>query len=180
MHLMCHSLPDDRPGSDPPIATAVRVIGLGNPEAGDDALGLIAIRKLRATYGDAPDVELIEAGPAHRITDLLDDVDAVVVVDAVRTRGGQRRAGEIIRVALGIPGALDVVKSSLSSHGFGLAEALGLAAALRSTGRFVFFGIEVADVTTGRRLSPPVAAAMPKLQEMIESEVSALRRAAGG
>ena len=179
MHLVRHPLPDGRPGSDPEIATNVRVIGLGNPEAGDDALGLIAIRKLRATYGDAPDVELIEAGPAHRITDLLDDVDAVVVVDAVRTRGRQRKAGAIVRADLGVPGALDVIESSLSSHGFGLAEVVGLAAALRSATRMVFLGIEVADVTTGRKLSPVVETAMPKLLELIESELSKLSRATG-
>jgi hydrogenase maturation protease len=157
----------------------VRVIGLGNPEAGDDALGLIAIRELRARCGDAPDVELIEAGPAHRIIDLLDDVDAVVVVDAVRTRGGRRKAGAIVRAELGVPGALDVIESSLSSHGFGLAEMVGLAAALRSDARMVFFGIEVADVTTGKRLSSAVETAMPRLLEMIESELSVLRRPNG-
>jgi len=155
----------------------VRVIGCGNPEAGDDALGLVAIRELRARLGEKPNLELVEAGPAHRIVDLLDDTDAVLVVDAVRTRGGGRQPGEIVRVEFKDDSALDAIESSLSSHGLGLAEAVGIAAVLGSIPRMVFLGIEVADVTTGKSLSPPVASAMPTLQELILRELSALGHA---
>ena len=71
--------------------TRVRVIGCGNPEAGDDAVGLLAVRAARASLPSSIDV--VEAGLALRVLDLLDGVDAVVVVDAVRAPEGRRVAG---------------------------------------------------------------------------------------
>ncbi len=50
---------------------------------------------------------------------------------------------------------------SLSSHGLGLGEVIGLAGALGSVRRLVFLGVEVADVEMGHPLSPPVAEALP-------------------
>ncbi|HEX9122324.1 MAG TPA: hypothetical protein VF984_03045, partial [Actinomycetota bacterium] len=66
------------------------------------------------------------------------------------------------------------VRSSLSSHGLGLAEAVGLAAALGGMPRVVFLGIEVADVTAGGPLSDVVAKAIPELVDRVVREVTSL------
>jgi hydrogenase maturation protease len=146
----------------------VRLIGCGNPDAGDDALGLVALERLRASVPDG--VEAVAAGPATRVLDLLDDVDVVVVIDAVRSAGGRREPGTVIR-AEGLESLATELRGSLSSHGVGLAEAVGLAAALGTAPRVVFHGVEVADVTVGAPLSPAVRSALPALEAAVLADV---------
>jgi hydrogenase maturation protease len=155
---------------------SVRVIGCGNPDAGDDALGLLAVRRARDRL--PPDVEVVEAAVALHVLDLLDGADAAVVVDAVRTPGGTRDPGTLVRAEATIDGLPVDVRSSLSSHGLGLAEAVGLAAAVGPVPRLVFLGLEVGDVRIGESLSPAVAEAMPELVDTLVAEVLAARGAA--
>ena len=125
---------------------------------------------LRALDG----VEVVEAGPASKVLDLLDGVDAVVLVDAVRTSDGGRQPGELVRAEAGPSGLPAAIGSSLSSHGFGVADAVALAAALGRMPRVVFFGVEAAGVTMGQRLSPEVENALPQLVARIVEEAAAL------
>lgn len=148
----------------------VRVIGCGNPGAGDDAVGLLAVREARERLREVEGVDVLEAGPALNAVHLLEGARAAVVVDAVRAPRGGRDAGELVRAVAGPDGLLADVGSSLSSHGFGLAEAIGLAAALGVSPGVVFLGVEVHDVSAGRGLSPPVADALPRLVEAIVAE----------
>jgi hydrogenase maturation protease len=147
----------------------VRVIGCGNPDAGDDAAGLVVLDRLARALPDG--VELAEAGPATRVLDLLDDVETVVVIDAVRSPDGARPAGTLVRAEGGADGLGAELRGSLSSHGLGLAEAVGLAAALGSSPRILFHGVEVADVSIGAPLSGPVASALPALVDAVLLDV---------
>lgn len=152
----------------------VRVIGFGNPAAGDDALGLIAAQSLREELGDTPGVEVVMAGAGIRALDLFQDTPAVIAIDAIRPRGGGVQPGRIVRAEATSEGFAAQIGSALSSHGFGLVETLGLAAALGSVSQVVFFGVEVADVTMGHGLSQPVAGAVPSLVGMILMEIGEL------
>jgi len=151
----------------------VRVVGCGNPSAGDDAIGLLAAREVRSELEALPGVEVVEAGPALGVVHLLEGVEAAVVVDAVRSPTGRRAPGEIVRVEAGPDGLPADVATSLSSHGFGLAEAVGLAAALGGAPRILFLGVEVSDVAIGHPLSAAVAGALPRLVEIIRAETRA-------
>lgn len=152
----------------------VRVIGCGNPDAGDDAVGLIVVREVRARLDGVRGVEVVEAGPAFRVLELAEGADAIVVVDAVRAPSGLRTPGELVRAEGGPDGLPAELSSSLSSHGLGLAEAVGLASALGRAPRVVLHGIEAADVTAGSPLSEPVASALASLVEQVVAEVRAL------
>lgn len=144
--------------------TRVRVIGCGNLEAGDDAAGLLAVRE---AAGRLPaEVEVVEAGPLQ-VLDLLDDADAVIVVDAVRTSDARRAPGAIVRAEAGPDGLPSTLRSSLSSHGIGLAEAVGLAASLGPLPRITLIGIEVGEVAAGAPPSPPVREALPALVDAV-------------
>jgi hydrogenase maturation protease len=150
----------------------VRVIGCGNPDAGDDAVGLLAVRAARQRLPALVDV--VEAGPALQVLHLLDDVDDVIVIDAVRAPGREREPGTLVR-AVGGPGGLPAdLRSSISSHGLGLAEAVGLAAVLGPVPKVVFLGVEVADVAAGASLSAPVEAALPSLVDAVVAEAQAV------
>jgi len=154
------------------MTARVRVICCGNPEAGDDAVGLLAVGLARRRL--PPEVEVVEAGMALRVLDLLEDVDAVVITDAVRAPSGGREAGALVR-AVGDPDGLPAeLRSALSSHGLGIAEAVGLAGAMGPLPRVVFLGLEADDLTAGHGLSPAVAASLPALVDAVVEEVASL------
>ena len=149
----------------------IRVIGCGNPDAGDDAAGLAVARSVRER---APaDVEVVEARDPLRVLDLLDDVERVVVVDAVRTAGGTRPAGSLVRAEAGPEGLPASLRSSLSSHGLGIVETIGIAAAVGTATPIVFHGVEADTVEAGVGLSPSVRAALPELVAAVLAEVGA-------
>jgi hydrogenase maturation protease len=162
------------------LTRRIRVIGCGNPEAGDDAAGLLSVRAARAALEAMPNVEVVEAGSGLNVVHLLEDVDAVVVVDAVRSPGGDRTPGEIVRAEAGPDGLPAAIGSSLSSHGLGLAEAVGLAVALGEAPRVVFLGIEAAEVAAGQPLSAAVSAALPELVERLVGEAERLMESSTG
>jgi len=152
----------------------VRVIGCGNLDAGDDAVGLLAVREARASL--PTDVDVVEAGLALRVLDLLDGMDAVVVVDAVRAPAGGREPGALVRAEGGAGGLPAELRTSLSSHGFGLSEAVGLAGAIGPLPKVVFVGVEAADLEAGHGLSPAVAASFPAFVRALIAEVEELER----
>ncbi len=157
--------------------TRVRVVGCGNPDAGDDALGLLAVRAARSRLEAIAGVEVVEVGLALRVVDLADGVDALVVVDAVRAPvPGGRAPGTLVRVEAGPEGLPADLGSSLSSHGFGVGEAVGLVSALGQPLRLLFLGVEAADATMGAPLSPAVEAAVSALVEAVVAEAEALSR----
>jgi hydrogenase maturation protease len=146
----------------------VRIVGCGNLGAGDDAAGLVAVDRARPLV--PPDVQVVTAPTALHVLDLLDGAGTVLLVDAMRTTGGGREPGAVVRAESGPDGLPVALRSSLSSHGLGLAEAVGLAAALGPVPRVVFLGVEVGDVRAGRGLSPAVDAALPALVDAIVRE----------
>lgn len=152
----------------------LRVIGCGNPEAGDDAVGLEVVRLVRERLGDEPNVEVGFAVTGARTLDLMIGADAVIVVDAVRTPDGGRRPGTLIRVDVGPDGLPVEIASCLSSHGLGLAEVFGLSAAIGATPRIVFVGVEALEMVLGHALSPAVLSAVPSLVDMVLAEVHQL------
>ncbi|MGZ4132533.1 MAG: hydrogenase maturation protease [Actinomycetota bacterium] len=152
----------------------VRVIGCGNPDAGDDAAGLLAVAALRGRVPDG--VEVVFAGPAVRVLDLLDGVDLAIVIDAVRSPSGGRAVGTLVRAEAGPDGLPAELRGSLSSHGLGVAEAVGLAAALGAAPRVVFHGVEAGDVTAGAPPSASVLAALAGLEAAVLGDVTAPAR----
>ena len=121
-----------------------------------------------------PGVDIVEAGAPINAAHLFADVDAAIVVDAVRTSDGRRAPGELVRVEVSADGRLGDVGSSLSSHGFGLGQAIGLAAALGDLPGVVVLGIEAGDTTEGAPPSPPVRASLDALADLNVTEAERL------
>lgn len=155
----------------------VRVIGCGTPGAGDDAAGIDAVAGALPDLEALEGVEVIPRASPLQVVHLLRDVRAAVVVDAVRTTPGGRPAGTIVRVEAGPRGLPPGIRSTLSTHGFGIAEAFGLAAALGPTARVVVLGVEVESAVMGAPLSEPVRTALPELTARIVAEARELARA---
>jgi hydrogenase maturation protease len=143
----------------------VRVIGCGNPDAGDDALGILAVRAARASLPD--DVEVVEAGVAVQLLHLLDGVEDVIIVDAVRSGDRARPPGTLVHAVASPDGLPAELHGSVSSHGVGVAESVALAAALGPLPRITFLGLEADHMDVGRRLSEPVESALPGLVDAV-------------
>lgn len=155
------------------MAPTIRVIGLGNRYAGDDAAGLIAARKLRETLGER--AEVIEAEMAGlEVLDLMEGADAVILIDAARGGG---EVGRIYR--------LDAVSASLaptlfphSTHSFNAADALELG---RTLGKLpptvIVYGIEAGRASAGQAVSQPVDASVSCVVSLINEDVEELSRA---
>lgn len=155
----------------------VRIIGIGNRTAGDDAVGVFAARHARIAAG--PGVDVIEAGMAGlAILDLMEGADQVFLIDAVRS--GQPE-GTILRME--IPRDLDRMKllawsaATCSTHAFGLADALTMGSALGLLpARLIVYGIELSHLTMGAPLSDRARQAARLVGERIRDELASLDR----
>ncbi|MDQ2696148.1 MAG: hydrogenase maturation protease [Pseudomonadota bacterium] len=144
------------------------VIGIGNEHRRDDGVGPAVARRLGQT--PLPHGVRVEAlAEATALLDLWRDAGQVFVIDAVRAGG---RPGAIHRWdAAARP--LPVHLSPLSSHGFGLAETLELARALRRLPpRLIIYAIEGADFGHGPGLTPALERAADRLLRRLMAEIS--------
>lgn len=156
---------------DCPHSSAIRIIGLGNGMRGDDAVGLLAARRIRQAVGDH--VEVIEAEMAGvDILDLMEGAHMVILIDAARS--GQA-PGTVHRLNASA-GPIGVQIFPHSSHAIGISEALELARAMGSLpATVIVYGVEVGNVGVGRLLSPPAANALDEVVERIVQDCEACR-----
>ena len=151
----------------------IAVIGIGQSLRGDDAAGLEAVRQWQEKYPETanrPEVR-VEASelPGLALIDLLDDMDAAVIVDAVKSSA---KPGTIHRIS---PDELSAfTPDAQSAHGWGVAETLQLGRELYPTLKKLpirLIGIEAEQVSMGAGLSQNVIQALPELCRTIEDEV---------
>lgn len=143
------------------------VLGVGNDWRGDDALGLIAARRLRARLDGRADV-LESRADAGSLLDAWRGRDVVVLLDATRSGAPP---GTIRRFEAGaepLPAGWD----QGSTHAFGAAEAIELARALHELpARVVVYGVEAGRDDPGAELSPEAARALVELERRVAEEV---------
>jgi len=146
----------------------VKIIAVGNAFYGDDGIGAAVLEHLRKERR-WPDADLIDVGTdALAMLDHLDPNGWNVVVDA-----GRMGLAPGTVAAFGPDEVqLRIVSDHLSLHGFGLAEVFTIARNLgRLPRQLLIVGIEPAEVTIDRGLSPAVAAAIPRVISLINAEV---------
>lgn len=150
----------------------VVVCGLGQTLRGDDAAGLIVVRRWQAQYPQTArhprvTVHLLEL-PGFALLGMLEGAESALLVD--------------VAVSGAPPGTLHWVQpdrleafaaGSTSAHGWGVAETLRLARALRRPlpSRLDVLAIEAADFNLGAALSPEVEAVLPDAVEAVEAWV---------
>lgn len=144
------------------------VIGIGNPMRSDDGVGhrvIDHLESLRPPIG----ADLVRLdGESARVLEAWRDKRLAVIVDAGHSGG---EPGEIHRLEVGVD-ALPARLDSPSTHGAGLAAAIGLATALDALpDALVVFAVEAADFSMGEGLSAPVDAAATVVAERIAAEL---------
>ena len=142
------------------------LIGVGNPDRGDDGAGRAVARRLAARS----DLALQVRESSGEATDLMHDwagFDEVVVVDACRGAGPP---GSVHRFG---PDELDRVATlqHASTHSLGVGAAIGLARALGTLPEsLVIYAIEARQCGDGEGLSPEVERAVRDVTERVARE----------
>jgi len=147
----------------------VRLIGIGNLYRGDDRVGIVVARRLRAAK--VPGTQVMEVcGEASSLMEAWRDADEVIVVDAVQSGA---RPGTIHRVAAHAQ-RLPSLFFHCSIHTFGLAEAIELSRTLRQLPRrLIVYGIEGKSFAAGTNLSREVAEAAEKVVQRVRRQLAA-------
>ena len=152
-----------------PRSSCTRIIGLGNSMRGDDAVGLLAARRIREQVGNHVDV--IEAESAGvELLDLMAGAGAVLIIDAACSG---KAPGTIHRLDASA-GPIVPELFPRSTHAIGVGEALVLARTLGVLpNKVIVYGIEAGDTDIGHPLSSQVDHALNEVLQLILREVEA-------
>lgn len=144
----------------------IRILGIGSP-FGDDRIGWLAAEMLQGMFDPLKVSVTVHDRPGAKLVALMRGAEKVILLDAVRSGAApgflHRLESEAVQSA---------VAGHTSTHGFGLAEALKLAAKLGDIPPFVvLWGIE-ADAGAAAETSAALRA-LPDLVNAVAGEVRA-------
>ncbi len=152
--------------------TKVAVIGIGQSLRSDDAAGLEAIRQWREKYPETARkpgvrVEACEL-PGFALLDLLEDVDAAILVDAIQSSATPGTVHRLTEKDLS-----RFTSDAKSAHGWGVAETLGMG---RLLGKITdipirLIGIEAGQLTLGAEMCEAVQDCIPLVCKIIQEEI---------
>ena len=150
------------------------VLGIGNPNRGDDAAGLMAARLLRGMLpaGTADCNGMLEViehdGEAASLLARLDGVRRAFLIDACVSAGPH---GTMQRFDVSHD-PLPRGRFGLSTHSLGLADVIELGRALGQLPSYcIVYAIEGSLFQEGAPLSPEVAAAVGDVVSRLRSEI---------
>ena len=146
------------------------VIGVGNPDAGDDAAGRLVARRLGVrNHCAAAEPHVIRecSGEATALMEAWTGFDDVVLVDASHGAGAVGSVHRFEGVDLERLAGIEP-RPRGSTHGLGVWAAVALARALRSLPcRLVIYAIEGRQFDAGGPLSPEVDHAVDELVALL-------------
>ena len=150
------------------------IIGLGNPDRGDDGIGALVVGALAGRVPEGVEI-IVRTGDMLALVEDWAGADAVICVDAAASMGVPGRIHRIDghdRTLLPEPGLA-------SSHAFGLAEAIALSQALGTAPPvLIVYAIEGHIFDTGAPLSADVASAVADAAARVLAEAVRLRSGA--
>lgn len=137
----------------------MRIIGCGNPNRMDDAAGVLVAERLRDLGIPAE----VQGGGAFELVESWQADEDIILVDAVRTGSPLGT----VHLWQGRPPKVPI-DSQLSSHGFGVGEAINLAMLVgRLPKNLCVYGIEGEHFGYGDEVSPEVLAAVERVARQI-------------
>jgi hydrogenase maturation protease len=142
------------------------VVGIGNPDRGDDGAGRLVARRLAGRL--PPNVQVTEqGGDVLALLEMWSGFDTVVLIDAAATLANPGRVHRLEPASRPLPRELALG----STHAFGIAEAVELARSLGMLpARLVVYAVEGESFQIGASLSPSVAAAVEEVVERVVAE----------
>ncbi|MEO8555146.1 MAG: hydrogenase maturation protease [Actinomycetota bacterium] len=138
------------------------VIGVGNPDRGDDAVGIEIARQVAE---ERPDVTVLEFDDPSEAIDAWEPDDTIVITDAVSSGGPPGEIHVVNAVLQKLPAGR---WSAGGTHALGLAAAVEIARALgRMPRRLVVVGVEARHFGHGALMSDVVTDAVPAAVEAV-------------
>ncbi len=150
---------------------ATLVLGLGNILLRDEGVGVRVVQAMEGLVLP-PDVELFDGATAGLdLLDVLADRRKVIAIDAI---AGDSAPGTVLRLS---PDDLVPEESHrVSLHEIGFLETLAAAEQLGvAPQELVVFGVKPLDVSYGLDLSPKIARLLPRIVELVLSELETQR-----
>ena len=157
--------------------TKVVVIGIGQSLRGDDAVGLEAVRQWREKFPETANMPgvRVEASelPGLALLDLLEDVDAAILIDAIQSTSSPGTIHQLNEDELSTFGA-----DSKNAHGWGVAETLHMGRLLDKINGIPIhlIGIEIKQTIMGQEISREIQDEIPAICDVIQAEVLAKLR----
>lgn len=150
------------------------VIGIGNPERGDDGAGRLVAARLAGALPENIEVAELD-GEVTALLARLKGKSNAILVDACVSGAPAGTVQRFDAVADPLPGSL----FGVSSHGLGLAEAVELARALGDLPpSCIVYAIEGVNFEPGEPVSQSVVAAVERLATHLRTELTPLGRSA--
>lgn len=151
------------------------IVGIGNPDRGDDAAGRMVARGL--LNRPFPDVTVMEhGGEALSLLDLMENTVDIYIVDACVSGAPTGTVQRFDVTDRPLPGG----RFGVSTHGFDLAGTIELARTLgRLPTRLVVYAIEGKTFDPGAPLSPAVADAVREVTSRLRVELARATRREG-
>lgn len=162
----------------------VGVLAVGNRFAGDDGVGPFVLDAVRDELPANVVARELDGEPA-RLLDAWDGLDAVVLVDAACSGAPVGTVHRVVAVTASEPPparsadgtvvAITLPAAPRSTHGAGVAQALGLGRILgRLPAEVVVIGVEGTRFSPGAGLSHGVTDALPAAVQAVRAELERL------
>ena len=149
---------------------SVQVVGLGNPDRGDDGVGLLVAELVGNCLPSRIPVQKL-TGDLLSLLDIWRSVDAVILVDATCSQG---KPGTIRRIDAG-KNPLPSRSFPTSSHAFDLDQVIELARSLGVMPEpLLVYGIEGSEFDLGVGMTHAVEAAAHLAAEQVAQEALSL------
>ncbi len=160
-------------------ASSLTVAGVGSRHSTDDAIGLWLVESLGKLPGAVNYVQWENADALTLVHLLLENAGPLLIVDCAEMGlpGGEWRCFAVM------PNTDAVLKHhsrNISTHGLGLAEALGIARELGLNTPVHIFGVQPFQLESclslNSGLSKPMQAHLPWLLEALQQNIDTLRK----
>jgi hydrogenase maturation protease len=147
------------------------VLGIGNMLMTDEGIGVRVIEEIERRFRMPPGIEVIDGGTSGmELLDALDDLDHLIVVDAVRSGDPP---GSLIRLVDDEVPAL--FQTRLSPHQLGLSDVLASLKLMDGFPRhLVLLGCEPQSLATALGLTPAVEARVEDLVQAVLAELEVI------
>lgn len=153
-------------------ARRVLVMGLGNPDRGDDGVGPLVAKELSSVLP----TDVAVTWPNGDVLSLLvawSGFDAVIFIDAAASATTPGRIHRFDLAKTELPRGLNYA----SSHALSVADAIGLARVLRQAPQdIIVYAVEGASFACGAPMTPEVAGAAVKVTGRVVADVVRLRQ----
>ncbi len=149
-------------------AKNILILGIGNPFRRDDGIGPAVIRRLQSEH-NLEGIDLLDGGTdGLALIDYIKGYEKVLIIDAV----DMGLASGEVRIFSPSEAKLTMKADALSTHGFGLAEVIGLLETLEINTDLHIIGVQAKDTTFGEGLSPEVSSKIEEILGLLKGRLN--------